>query len=148
MLLFILNCIGPSPRPGLCWGLQPVSGPCCHRIALWWALGSGCLTVSSSIHHGPPEMLSQAWSRVQSRAPLTCCEDLNAVMPCMLPKLATLPGLQGDKGPGKTATDLECPGLFPESLAGLLTIPSQLSVVLDVSSRGPISLLPPLCSCL
>lgn len=63
----------------------------------------------------------------------------------MLPNLATLAGLQGDEGPEKAATDLDCAGLFPEPPVGLLTIPSQLSVVLDVSSRGPTSsLLPPL----
>lgn len=88
--------------------------------------------------NAPPEMLSQAWSCVQSRAPCTCCEDLSTVKPCS-PTWTTPTGLQGDKGPRKAATDLEYPVRFPEPSACLLIIPGQLSVVLHVNSRRPTS---------
>lgn len=65
------------------------------------------------------------------------------MMPCS-PTWTTPAGLQGREGPGKAAKDLECPTHFSETLAGLLTIPSKLFVVLAVSSRGPTSLSPPL----
>lgn len=63
--------------------------------------------------------------------------------PCY-PILTTLAGIQGDKGPGKAAMDLECPGHFPEPLVGLLITPSKLFVVLAVASRRLTSLSPPL----